>query len=113
MSKHTPGSWAPGSAGYGNVRGPGTARKFRRVRSGDIEVARVWCGAADDEPRDSSPHDLMLILAAPDLLAAAEELLASATKFGFVDESYSALPVIHEAIVKLARACRKAEGRGE
>lgn len=67
---HTPGPWVAGSHGYGNVKGPGTSKKFRRVRSGDVEVARVWCGEADDNPRDSSPHDLMLILAAPELLAA-------------------------------------------
>jgi hypothetical protein len=48
--------------------------------------------------------------AAPELLAAANELLANATRFGFVGEDYSALPVIHEAVVRLSKACRKAEG---
>ena len=68
---HTPGPWTTGSHGYGNVKGHGSpSKKFRRVRHGDVEVARVWCGEADDNPSDSQPDDLMLILAAPELLEA-------------------------------------------
>jgi hypothetical protein len=77
MSEHTPGPWVNGTHGYGNVKGPGTSKKFRRVRSGEVEVARVWCGIADDDPRDSSPHDLMLIAAAPELLAALKAVAAA------------------------------------
>lgn len=52
-----------------------------------------------------------LLAAAPELLDAANELLDNITKWGMVDETYSALPVISEGIVRLGRAIRKAEGR--
>lgn len=103
MSGHTPGEWMAGSHGYGNVKGPGTSKKFRRVRSGDVEVARVWCGIADDETRDSNPHDLMLILAAPELLAAAR--LAN-KELMYLGAGSSGSP----ALVALWSAIAKAEG---
>jgi hypothetical protein len=114
MSEHTPGPWVNGTHGYGNVKGPGTSKKFRRVRSGEVEVARVWCGAADDEPRDSSPHDLMLIAAAPELLEAlklAAALLTCASESGALYGRHD----IHWGHLRdgIRGVINKAEGRDE
>jgi len=116
---HTPGPWTRGSHGYAIVKGHGsnTARKFRRVRNGDVEVAHVWCGEADDNPLDSQPDDLMLILAAPDLLAALKrvvDLANCAMDYSGVDAEHTLKRAL-ERISKAKRVCEtaiaKAEGR--
>jgi hypothetical protein len=59
----------------------------------------------------SQYENARLIAAAPGLLKAASELLNNIGKFGLVDESGSALEVIHDGIVALSRAIDRAEGR--
>lgn len=59
----------------------------------------------------SQYENARLIAAAPNLLKAAGELLHNIGKFGLVDESGSALEVIHDGIVALSRAIDRAEGR--
>lgn len=59
----------------------------------------------------SQYENARLIAAAPNLLKAASELLNNIGKFGLVDESGSALEVIHDGIVALSRAIDRAGGR--
>ena len=59
----------------------------------------------------SQYENARLIAAAPGLMKAASELLNNIDKFGLVDESGSALKVIHGGIVALSRAIDRAEGR--
>lgn len=100
---HTPGPWTLGSEGWGRKGAFGTpSQRFKRVRSKDCEVARVWCSDDDSTP---SP-DLMLIAAAPELLAALRQIVED------VGDGFNCDPDA-ETLAQCWLAINKAEGRYE
>lgn len=95
MSKHTPGPWSaePDAIGGDTAVVEALSKDRRYVRR---EICHVLLDDSDQKSRNLDKANLLLIAAAPDLLAACENAL----EWLACDEPEEAIVVIRAAIAK-------------
>lgn len=117
MSGHTPGPWTVGSHGWMNEGMLGSPSRwcgrFRRIIGDDGVLARVYCGDDTDDESDSRHPNILLITAAPELLAALKDAYDALDYAQAQVESETDRMHLTRCRRKIKPVIDAAEGRGE
>ena len=96
MSKHTPGPWTANKPTQSNGRA--------EVHAGPMLVAQAFNWLLDAEGDEQCWADARLIAAAPDLLAALNDMLNAENSYPYGGMSESEIAAIGKARAAIARA---------